>query len=265
MKKILITGAGTGLGRGAAVGLAKAGHRVIASVEHWQQVAALRQHVADLGLEKNVVVERLDILDARDIDVAVTWDFDTFVSNAGIGGAGPMSEMPVHLVRQTFEINVFGNLQFSQKVIRKFIDDGIKGRLVFVSSMVGLMTLPYVGAYCASKHALEAIAAALREELAGHGIRVQTINPGPFLTGFNDKMGDATFGWLDDSRNFTKQAEVRANFAGIMKAQYDPQVMIDRMVEVIGAEDGLYRNVWPLETETLIKQVEAAEWTRKLS
>jgi len=265
MKKILITGSGTGLGRGAAVGLAKAGHRVIASVEHWPQVAELRQHVAKLGLEKNVVVERLDILDARDIDVAVKWDFDTFVSNAGTGGAGPISEMPVHLVRKTFEINVFGNLQLSQKIIRKFIDGGTKGRLVFISSMNGLMTLPYTGAYCASKYAVEAIAAAFREELAGHGITVQTINPGPFRTGFNDRMGDATFEWLDDSRNFTKVADVRANFAGIMQVQLDPQVMIDKMVEIIGAEDGLYRNVWPPETEALIKQVQAADWARKLS
>jgi NAD(P)-dependent dehydrogenase (short-subunit alcohol dehydrogenase family) len=265
MKKILITGAGTGLGRGAAVGLAKAGHRVIASVQHWPQVIELRQHVADLGLEKNVIVERLDVLDARDIDVAVKWDFDTFVSNAGVGGAGPMSEMPVHLVRQAFEVNVLGNLQLSQKIIRKFIDGGTKGRLVFISSMAGLMILPYVGAYCASKHALEAIAAAFREELAGHGITVQTINPGPFLTGFNNRMGDATFEWLDDSRNFTKEADVRANFAGIMQAQLDPQEMIDKMVEIIGAEDGLYRNVWPPETEAMIKQVQAAEWTRKLS
>ena len=265
MKKILITGAGTGLGRGAAVGLAKAGHRVIASVQLWPQVAELRQHVADLGLEKNVIVERLDILDARDIDVAATWDFDTFVSNAGVGGAGPMSEMPVHLVRQTFEINVFGNLQLSQKIISKFIDGGTKGRLVFISSMAGLMTVPYFGAYCASKHALEAIAAAFREELADHGITVQTINPGPFLTGFNDRMGDATFEWLDDSRNFTKEADVRASFAGIMQSQFDPQEMIDKMVEIIGAEDGLYRNVWPLETEAMIKQVQTADWTRRLS
>ena len=265
MKKILITGAGTGLGRGAAVGLAKSGHRVIASVEQWQQVAGLRQHVTDLGLEKNVIVERLDILEARDIDVAVMWDFDTLVCNAGVGGAGPMSEMPVHLVRQTFEINVFGNLQISQKIIRKFIDGGTKGRLVFISSMAGLMDMPDVGAYCASKHAVEAMAAAFREELAGHGITVQTINPGPFLTGFNDRMGDATFEWLDDSRNFTKVADVRANFAGIMQVQLDPQVMIDKMVEIIGAEDGLYRNVWPPETEALIKQVQAADWARKLS
>jgi NAD(P)-dependent dehydrogenase (short-subunit alcohol dehydrogenase family) len=265
MTKILITGAGTGLGRGAAVGLAKAGHRVIAAVQNWPQVAELRQHVAQLGLEKNVIVERLDILDAQDIDVAATWDFDTLVCNAGVGGAGPMSEMPVHLVRQTFEINVFGNLQLCQKIIRKFVDGGKKGRLVFMSSMAGLMDLPYVGAYCASKHALEAIAAAFREELAGHGITVQTINPGPFLTGFNNRMGDATFEWMNDSRNFTKEADVRANFAGIMQAQIDPQVMIDKMVEIIGAEDGLYRNVWPLETEAMIKQVQAADWTRKLS
>ena len=262
MKKILITGAGSGLGRGAALGLAKSGHRVIASVQIWPQVTELRQHAADLGLDQNIVVEKLDVLDPRDIEAALQWDFDTFVSNAAIGDSGPMAEIPVDLVRRTFETNVFANLELTQKIARKFIDGRVKGRLVFMSSVGGFLTAPGLGAYCASKHAIEAIAAGLRDELAGHNITVQTINPGPFLTGFNDRMGESTFKWLDESRNFSTGAELRANFARIMQGQFDPQDMIDKMVTVIGAEDGLYRNVWPPQTEELIKQVQAKDWTR---
>jgi NAD(P)-dependent dehydrogenase (short-subunit alcohol dehydrogenase family) len=110
MKKILITGAGTGLGRGAAIGLAKAGHRVIAAVHLQAQVTELREHVAQLGLEKTIVVEKLDILDASDVEAAIKWNFDTFVSNAGIGEGGPIAEVPMDLVRRVFETNVFANL-----------------------------------------------------------------------------------------------------------------------------------------------------------
>jgi len=175
-----------------------------------------------------------------------------------------MAEIPVDLVRRTFETNVFSNLDLTQKIIRKFIDGRIKGRIVFLSSVGGLLTAYGLGPYCASKHAVEAIAASLRDELADHGISVQTINPGPYLTGFNDRIADTTYKWLGKSNNFSKEADVRANFARIMDAQFDPQDMIDKMVAIIGAKDGLYRNVWPPQTEQLIKDVQAHNWTRKL-
>ncbi|MFF7926051.1 SDR family NAD(P)-dependent oxidoreductase [Streptomyces mirabilis] len=70
----------------------------------------------------------------------------------------------------------------------KFVDTGVAGRIVIVSSMGGLLTVSGLGAYCAGKHAL---AATLRDELAPTGITVQTINPGPYETGFNDRMADA--------------------------------------------------------------------------
>jgi hypothetical protein len=62
--------------------------------------------------------------------------------------------------------------------------------------------------------------------------------------------------------NFTREKDVRANFAEIMKGQFDPQEMIDKMVSVIGADDGKYRNVWPPVIEDLVKQVQETAWTR---
>ncbi|MGW7545029.1 SDR family oxidoreductase [Streptomyces sp. NPDC054770] len=264
MKKILITGAGTGLGRGTVIGLARAGHQVIATTEIWSQVTELRKHIEELSLQDRVTVDKLDVLDARDIAAVSGWDFDTFVSNAAIGDCGPLAEIPVELVRRTFETNVFANLELTQQVIRTWVDAGTPGRVVIVSSMGGMLTAFGLGPYCATKHALEAIAATLRDELAPTGITVQTINPGAYLTGFNDRIADTTFRWLDDAVNFNRTEDVRARFAEILADQYEPQDMIDKMVEIIGAEQGKYRNVWPPATEELIKEVQEAAWTRKV-
>jgi NAD(P)-dependent dehydrogenase (short-subunit alcohol dehydrogenase family) len=261
VKKILITGAGSGLGRGTAIGLAQAGHQVFATTQIWPQVSELQRDVAELGFANRVEVDKLDVLDLRDIKAAMAWDFDTLVSNAGFGEGGPMAEITVDLVRRTFDTNVFSNLELMQHAIRKFVDAGTRGRIVIVSSMGGMLTAFGLGAYCASKHALEGIAATLRDELAPTGITVQTINPGAYLTGFNDRLGESTYHWHDDAKNFTRDADIRANFGEIMQGQFDPQDMIDKMVEVIGADGGNYRNVWPPATEELIKRVQEAAWT----
>jgi NAD(P)-dependent dehydrogenase (short-subunit alcohol dehydrogenase family) len=262
MKKVLITGAGSGLGRGTAIGLAREGHQVIATAQIWPQVTSLRDEAASLGLSDRLTVDKLDVLDQRDIKAAMAYDFDTFVANAGIGDSGPMAEIPVDLVRRTFETNVFANLDVIQHVVRKWVDAGTRGQLLITSSMGGLLTAYGLGAYCATKHALEAIAATLRDELAPAGITVQTINPGAYDTGFNDRIAESTFKWHDDAVNFTRGSDLKATFAGMMKDQYDPADMIAKMVEVIAADGGKYRTVWPPATEELCKQVQQADWTR---
>jgi NAD(P)-dependent dehydrogenase (short-subunit alcohol dehydrogenase family) len=264
MKKVLITGAGSGLGRGTAIGLAKAGHEVFATTHIWAQASDLQREAAKLDLGDQLTVDKLDVLDERDVKRTMSWDFNTFVSNAAIGESGPISEIPLDLVRRTFETNVFSNLAMAQQVVRKFIDSKTQGRIVFVSSMGGMLTAYGLGAYCASKHAIEGIAAAMRDELAPTGIIVQTINPGPYDTGFNDRMAATTYHWHDDAVHFTKEKDIRANFAAIMKGQFDPKEMIDKMVEVIGADNGIYRNVWPPSIEALIKQVQERAWTLRV-
>lgn len=265
MKSVLITGAGSGLGRGTAIGLARAGHRVFATTHIWAQATDLQREGKELGLGDRLIVDKLDVLDERDIKKALRWPFDTFVSNAAIGDSGPISEIPVDLVRRTFEANVFSNLAIAQQVVRKFLESKIRGRIVFVSSMGGMLTAYGLGAYCASKHALQGIAAAMRDELSTTGITVQTINPGPYDTGFNDRMADTTYHWHDDAVHLTRESDIRANFAAIMKGQFDPKEMVDKMVEVIGADDGMNRNVWPPSIETLIKQVHERDWTLRTS
>ena len=111
-------------------------------------------------------------------------------NNAGIGESGPVFEIPVDLVRRNYEVNVFLPLALTQGFVRKWIGRKKKAKVVFTSSMGGLFTPANWGVYVSTKHALESIAEAMQQELAPYGIKVQTINPGAYYTGYNETMAD---------------------------------------------------------------------------
>src|ERR1700733_10345983 len=130
MQEILITGAGSGFGEGTARGLAQKGHNVIAAVQTWPQVTALRETDRSLGLG-TLSVEKLDLLDPYDVTHTLKIPFDILVNTAGIGEGGPISEIPVELVRKNFETNVFAALDFTQRVVRNWVATGIRGKVFF--------------------------------------------------------------------------------------------------------------------------------------
>ena len=262
-KRILITGAGSGFGEGTAIGLAKKGYDVIAGVHIWPQVTRMRNETKSLGLA-NLRVEKLDILDSLDVDNALNWDIDILVNNAAIGYAGPISEIPLELVQDTFETNVFGSLNLAQKFIRKFVDEKRPGKIVFTSSVVGLISATGLGAYCASKHALECIAETLQEELSSYNIQVQTINPGAYRTGFNDTMVETALHWMDDKKNFNKKADFKKHIKSLLENQGDPKEMIEAMIEIIPADSGKFRNVVPKALEDSLKEDQADAWENKI-
>ena len=265
-KKILITGAGSGLGEGAAIGLAQQGHQVIAAAQNWPQVSSLRAKAGSLGLD-GLTVEKLDVLDEYDVRHASNLDIDILVNNAGIGEGGPSAEIPIDLMRHNFEVNVFGPMVLTQKIVRKWVKEKKHGKIVFTSSMGGLFSPPGFSAYAATKHAIEAIAEAMQVELKPFDIQVQTINPGAFLTGFNEAMAEAQFRWLDDSINFTKRAAMRETIAGLIgnpQGRLDPKDMIDKMVEVIPASTGRFRNVFPQFVEDMLKTHQVEMFVREI-
>jgi NAD(P)-dependent dehydrogenase (short-subunit alcohol dehydrogenase family) len=266
-KTILITGAGSGFGKGAAIGMAKNGHNIIATVHVSSQVTPLREEVAALGLSDKIRVERLDLTDQYDIKQAFKWDFDILWNNAGMGEAGPVWEIPVDLVRKNFEVNVFLPLVLTQGVVQRWVREGKKGKVVFTSSMGGLFTPANWGTYVSTKHALESIAEALQQELAAYGIKIQTINPGAYYTGYNETMADNPFRWLDDEVNFTKRADLRKGFDDFFatpEGKMDPTEMIDRMIEVVPADEGKFRNVVPKVIEDMLKDHQLKAWENSI-
>jgi NAD(P)-dependent dehydrogenase (short-subunit alcohol dehydrogenase family) len=266
MQEILITGAGSGFGEGTALGLAQKGHTVIATVQTWPQVTAMREKASSLGLT-TLTVEKLDLLDTYDVAHALKLEFDILFNNAGIGEGGPMSEIPVELVRKNFETNVFSALDFTQRVVRNWVAAGVKGKVVFTSSVVGLLTVPPIPAYAASKHAVQSIAEAMYEELKPFGIQVQTINPGPYLTGFNETVVEAGLRWMNDDVNFIKRDAFKKVVAGLLgkpEGRLDPKDMIERMIEIIPSREGKFLNVFPPSSEEWVKSYQQQLYDRTI-
>ena len=247
--------------------MAKNGHNVIATVQVSPQVTPLREKAKALGLN-NLRVERLDLTDPYDIAQAQSWDFDVLWNNAGRGEAGPVGEIPIDLVRQNYEVNVFLPLVLTQGVVRKWVANKTKGKVVFTSSMGGLFTPANWGVYVSTKHALEAIAEALQQELAPHGIKVQTINPGAYYTGYNETMADNPFRWLNDTTHFTKRADLRKAFDDFFAApdgKMDPTGDDRSDDRNRSGRHRMFRNVVPKATEDMLKEHQAAAWSNSIS
>ncbi|MGR6320270.1 SDR family oxidoreductase [Micromonospora soli] len=253
MADILITGAGTGLGRGTALGLARAGHHVIAGCENWPQVRQVRAEAARADLILDVI--KLDVTAEADRTYALRHQVDILVLNAGVQEAGAVVEIPMGRVRRSFEVNVFGHLHLVQGFAPQLLRRGA-GKVVWVSSAVGVRTRPWFGVYAATKHAIEALAWAMRDELGPRGVQVATINPGPYRTGYNDTGAETMFQWWDESTTLLD----RPDFADYLENQRDPQEMVDEMVRVIPAAHHPFRTVRPEELRHGLQEFEAEVW-----
>jgi len=205
-KTILITGAGTGIGRDAAFALAARGHRVLAVTFSLAQADELRAEAArrSVALE----VHKLDITDAADRAQVLDWPVDVLINNAGMGESGSLAEVDMERIRRVFEVNVFGTLALTQLALRGMIARQ-RGTVLFVSSIAGRLPMPFLMPYSMTKFALSAAAAGLRAEMdqLGKGVQVAVIEPGAIHTGFNQQMSDSKYAWMDEKSYFYGQAE----------------------------------------------------------
>jgi NAD(P)-dependent dehydrogenase (short-subunit alcohol dehydrogenase family) len=239
-KTVMITGAGSGFGKGTALALAERGHHVIATTETDEQAAALRAEAPQL------TVEKVDIT-SSDVVKAAVWDLDVLINNAGAGQTGPMADVPLDRVRHLFEVNVFGTLAVTQRVLPRMVAKGA-GRIIIVSSIAGVVSGPSFGPYSMTKHALEAMGKAMRAELAPQGIDVTLINPGPYLTGFNDRMADSMWEWFGEgslNAPATPMFQMMRDF--VTQGQMDPAEVVARLVELTEADTTTENNFVPPE------------------
>ena len=235
---VLITGAGTGFGRGAALALAARGHHVIATTETEEQAVALRAEAPQLQVEK------VDIT-TDDVKKVAQWNVDVLINNAGFGQTGPLADVPEAIVRKVFDVNVFGTLRMTQATLPQMVKRGT-GRVIIVSSIAGVLAGPAFGPYSMSKFALEAMGKTLRGELFGQGIDVCLLNPGPYLTGFNDRMAASMWDWFgDDSVSAGSTDLFKMMRSMVTEGQMDPQEVVDVMVELVEAESTTENNFVP--------------------
>ena len=181
-RSILITGCSSGIGRHCARALKERGWRVFASARRWEDVERLRAE----GLE----ALHLDLTDSASIMAAVEvvlgatgGTLDALFNNGAYGQPGAVEDLPRAVLREQFETNLFGTHELTCAVLPAMRRQG-HGRIVHNSSVLGLVAMPFRGAYNASKFALEGLADTQRLELRGTGIHISLIEPGPILSRF---------------------------------------------------------------------------------
>ena len=190
-KSVVITGASTGLGRVAAIHLARLGYRVFAGVRNESSAAELSQEPLSKG---EIIPVLLDVTDAKSIAQAgqliahgcSTTGLWAVVNNAGIAIGGPLECIPMDLLRTQLETNVVGTVAVSQCLLPLLRASG--GRIINVSSGIVNIALPYGAPYAAAQFAKEGLSDALRRELGPLGVSVSVIQPGAVLTPLWDKL-----------------------------------------------------------------------------
>ena len=181
-KSVLITGCSSGIGYCVAQGLKARGYRVFATARKAEDVARL---VAE-GLE----ALQLDLRDSASIEQTVDevlrrtdGELYALFNNGAYGQPGAVEDLKREVLREQFETNVFGWLELTNRVLPVMRRQG-HGRIVMNSSVLGLIALPFRGAYNASKFAIEGLSDTLRIELRGSNIHVSLVEPGPITSRF---------------------------------------------------------------------------------
>lgn len=219
-KTILITGCSSGIGYDAALGLRDRGWRVFASCRKPKDCQRLQSEGFDSPLidytNTNSIATGL-----AEVLAATGGTLDALYNNGAHGFAGAVEDLPTDGLREIFESNFFGWHELTRQVIPVMRAQG-HGRIVQCSSGLGLVTIPWRGAYAATKFALEAISDTMRVELRGTGIRVILIEPGPITSLFR-KNGIAYFEKWIDWKNSPRRADYETKLRPRMYGDSKPE------------------------------------------
>lgn len=219
-QSVLITGASTGIGKATAITLDRSNYRVFAGVRKEEDADKLREAASN-----RLVPIQLDITRTDQIASALKqvkdrlggYGLNGLVNNAGICVGGPIEALPLEILRRHIEINVIGQIA----VTRSFLPliRSCKGRIINVGSATGRFSLPFLGAYSASKFALVALTDALRRELRPWGIVVSIVEPGTVATPIWEKSFEVSYhikSQIPDNINVLYENE-GSSMAAIMK------------------------------------------------
>ncbi len=200
-RSILITGCSSGIGYTCAIGMKQRGWRVIATARKPEDIAMLQAH----GLE----VVHLDYADPSSIAACATEVLNltdnrlyALFNNGAYGQPGLVEDLSTDTLRKQFEANFFGWHDLTTRLVPTMHTQG-SGRIIQCSSVLGIVAIPYRGAYNASKFALEGLTDTMRLELHGSGIKVSSIQPGPIRSRFTLHALNALLANVDtrNSRN----------------------------------------------------------------
>lgn len=235
----LVTGASTGFGKGLVAALL---------ARDWEVVATMRGASGRQDLLKDELAAHPGRLHLLPLDVTEkaerhavaehvmkTWGrLDLLVNNAGYGQFGALEDLSEEQLRWQFEVNFFGAAFLTRELLPAL--RAAKGKVLNVSSILGLVSLPLAGAYCSSKFALEGLSEALSFELEPHGVQVCAVEPGGFRTRFNANICWGEGSRRDDSPYAAQTAGYQRMRERMMKRRgTPPEVVVEVMARLAEA------------------------------
>jgi NAD(P)-dependent dehydrogenase (short-subunit alcohol dehydrogenase family) len=236
-KTVLITGCSSGIGRCLALGLHARGYRVFATVKQAKDIAALRA----AGLESLV----LDLRSSDSIRAAVgavlancDGQLYALINNGAYGQPGAVEDLTRETLRLQFETNLFGTQELTNRLL-PVMRARNEGRIVQISSLLGIVCMGYRGAYNASKFALEALSDTLRLELRGTNIFIALVEPGPITSRFRDNAYRAYQAHIDKTRSahrdYYERVERRLGGTKPLPFTLPPEAVLAKVVHALEA------------------------------
>lgn len=183
-RTVFVTGCSTGIGRATARLLRQHGWRVLAGARKPADLESLAKEgftPVEIDLANPASVEAA----ARAVSKSTDGLLGALVNNAGFGQPGALEDVSRDVLRSQFEVNVFGLQDLTNRLLPAMIK-AENGRIVHISSVLGKVAIPLMGAYCAAKHAVEALADAQRVELRETGVGLIVVEPGPITSEFRN-------------------------------------------------------------------------------
>jgi NAD(P)-dependent dehydrogenase (short-subunit alcohol dehydrogenase family) len=249
MQSVVISGVSTGIGEGAARELCRRGYRVYGTVRKSEDGERLRAELGEafapllLDVRDEAATKAAAARVAAELDGAPLFGL---VNNAGIADPGPLLCVSPESLRTHYEINVIGVLHMVQAFvpIMRARDNDRPGRIINISSVAGRLAYPFMGAYAASKHALEALSDSLRRELLIYGIDVIVIQPGTISTPIFDKAAHIQTAFADSDYQMTL---AHIDMAEQRRTGLPVSVVSDRILTALTAAKPRTRYVIPNE------------------
>jgi NAD(P)-dependent dehydrogenase (short-subunit alcohol dehydrogenase family) len=249
-QRIFLTGSSSGLGELTAKALARRGHHVIATMrgtrgKNEDKAIALQDWAKAEG--HRITVIECDVTDQQSVDAAVkaaieaSGHLDMVIHNAGLGAWGVQEGFDSEQALALYDVNVGGPLRVNKAVLPHLRARG-RGTLLYISSGLGRVQMPFLGPYTATKHALEAIAGTAHLELRPQGIETVILQPGALNTTFHGNAVQAT-----SDRSLEESAPLKAFYEGfsghfmqlVQSGQLtSPEVVVDKLIELVDIPAG---------------------------
>ena len=263
MKSVLITGCSTGIGLCIALGLQKKGYRVFPTARTKEDVKKLQ----DLGFEALY----LDLSSSDSIKSAVfklyekTDSLYALINNGAYGQAGALEDISRAVLEKQFQTNVFGWHELTNFLLPKMRNSD-SGRIVYISSVLGFVAMPFRGPYIASKFAIEGLVSTLRLELYDTNIKFSVIQPGPIESKFRQNAYKAFIENVDTSNShYLNQYESmikRLNSGKNVKFTLSPDAVLKCTIHALESNSpkNYYRVTFPTKLFALLGNILPSRW-----